>query len=362
LTARLDAQTAYREFLKIIETLAAKHPADEQFQKDLSKGYDRLGDVAQSIGDLDGALANYGRRLRVALGNSRADTYWQWDEAISRLNIGDILLAQGELNGASEQFQQFQATLAKLVESDKDKTNARWRWNHALGYERLGDVQMRRGDIEAALKEYTSFLALVGKLAEQDAANSDWQRGLAIANERLGNAQLALADAHEKTGDTGSTSFLRGSARRAYEDDRRIAASLVEKDASNTTFRRDLAISEGKVGDALFAQMDLNGALERYREYNRLASELVSDDPANADWQRDLAVSYQRIADTLAARKETRPARDAFQQCVTALTKYGKPVKAYDPRNIRPDDIAQYCRGALDKLEKELASDTPSRP
>jgi tetratricopeptide (TPR) repeat protein len=356
-TPELNASTALRKFLEIMQNLASKNPAYEEWQKDLSKGYDRMGDVLQSIGDLDGALTNYRRRLDVVTRNNLADTYWQWDEAISRLNIGDILLAKGELDAATAEFRALQSITAKLVEADK--SIGRWRWTQALGRERVGDVEMRRGRAKTALEEFDAFLTLSKQLVEQDPANSNWQRGLAIAHERMGDAYLAQASALDKTGDDDEARAMRDNALGVYEEDNRIAKSLVDKfakslvdkNASNTTFRRDLSISEGKIGDALFALKNFDAALERYRGYSKLASALVREDPANADWQRDLAISYQRIGDTLRVTGATADAKETFRKCLSALAKYGKPVKSYDPRNSRPENIGQYCSETLAGLE-----------
>jgi tetratricopeptide (TPR) repeat protein len=349
LAPQLSASSAYREFLAIMQKLASRNPGDEQWQKELSTGYDRVGDVLQSVGELDGALDSYQQRLDLVRRNNLADTYWQWGEAISRMNIGDILLAKGQLDAASAQFRELQSITNKLVETDK--ANARWRWAQALGRERYGDVQLRRGRIDGALEEFDAFLALSKQLVEQDAANSSWQRGLAIANERMGDGSLAKARALARTGEGDGARAMREAALRAYEENRRIAKSLVDKNASNRTFRRDVSIAEEKIGDALAALGNLDGALERYREYNRLAADLVGEDRANADWQRDLAISHQRIGDMLRAKGTLPEAKEAFRQCLAALAKYAKPVKSYDPRNTRPDHVGDYCSEMLARLE-----------
>ena len=80
---------------------------------------------------------------------------------------------------------------------------------------KTGDWQLVRGDAKGALANYQKSLAIFEKLAAADPGRPDWQRDLAISNERLG-------DMHANNGnDTG--------ARSAFERALAIYAGLVER-------------------------------------------------------------------------------------------------------------------------------------
>ena len=66
------ARTAYKDGLKIADTLAQSDPTNTRFQRDLSVSYDRIGDVARAQGDLTAARTAYedGLKIRDTLAQS----------------------------------------------------------------------------------------------------------------------------------------------------------------------------------------------------------------------------------------------------------------------------------------------------
>src|SRR6266436_6715053 len=53
------ASTSYRNELEIARKLALQDPANVQWQQDLERSYEKVGDVLREQGDLAGALNNY---------------------------------------------------------------------------------------------------------------------------------------------------------------------------------------------------------------------------------------------------------------------------------------------------------------
>ena len=112
-------------------------------------------------------------------------------------------------------------------------------------------------------------------------------------------------------------------ALKSYRDDLAIAEKLVKQDPSNANWQRELAISDERVGDVLRTQGDLAGALKSYRDDLAIAEKLVKQDPSNATWQGDLAFFYWDTGDTLAqsdpqsqseARSMIEKGRDILRQ------------------------------------------------
>ena len=80
------ALAAYRKGLAIGEALAARDPANTEWQRDLSVSHERIGDVLVAQGDGPGALAAYrkGLAIREALAaRDPANTEWQRDLSVS---------------------------------------------------------------------------------------------------------------------------------------------------------------------------------------------------------------------------------------------------------------------------------------
>ncbi len=94
---------AYRDGLAIRERLAAADPTNAEWQRDLSVSYNKIGDVLVAQGNLDEALARYRDGLAIRERLAAADpgnTEWQRDLSVSFNKIGDVLRAQGKLDEA----------------------------------------------------------------------------------------------------------------------------------------------------------------------------------------------------------------------------------------------------------------------
>jgi Flp pilus assembly protein TadD len=79
--------------------------------------------------------------------------------------------------------------------------------------------------------------------------------------------------------------------------------NLVEAEPNNTSWRRDLAVAHGKMGDILKAQGDLEAAQTAYGEYLGISRRLAEADPSDEGWQRDLAVAHSRVGNIFKARQ-----------------------------------------------------------
>ncbi|MGB7991892.1 MAG: tetratricopeptide repeat protein, partial [Candidatus Methylophosphatis roskildensis] len=87
------ALAAYRKGLAIRETLAARDPANTEWQRDLSVSHERIGDVRVAQGDGPGALTAYrkGLAIREALAaRDPANTEWQRDLIVSNVKVSEV--------------------------------------------------------------------------------------------------------------------------------------------------------------------------------------------------------------------------------------------------------------------------------
>ncbi len=82
--------------------------------------------------------------------------------------------------------------------------------------------------------------------------------------------------------------------------------------AANTDWQRELAVSHSRIGDLLAARGDTDEALAAYGKDLEISEWLAGLDPANNGWQRSLAVSHAKRGDLLAARGYTDEALAAY--------------------------------------------------
>ena len=78
----------------IIAKLAAADPGNSQWQRDLSVSWEKLGDVRQGQGDLNGALEAYSRSNDIIAKLAAADpgnSQWQRDLIVSHWRLADLL-------------------------------------------------------------------------------------------------------------------------------------------------------------------------------------------------------------------------------------------------------------------------------
>ena len=57
----------------------------------------------------------------------------------------------------------------------------------SVAYDEVGNVLVAQGDLTAALQTYRDSLAIFERLANADPGNAGWQRDLSVAYDRVGN-------------------------------------------------------------------------------------------------------------------------------------------------------------------------------
>ena len=93
--------------MAIRERLAARDPANTEWQRDLSVSHNKIGDVKVAQGDLPGALAAYAAGMAIPrrlAARDPANTEWQRDLSVSHEKIGDVQVPQGDLAGALSSY------------------------------------------------------------------------------------------------------------------------------------------------------------------------------------------------------------------------------------------------------------------
>lgn len=220
------------------------------------------------------------------------------------------------------------ATLARQIASlavGRDNRAALAALERAVGYLpedfgtqiELGDAQRIAGQSSAALLSYRAARAIAETLAVRNPADTQWQRGISVSHNRIGNMLLAQGD-----GPGALAAFRKGLA---------IAETLAARDPANTMGQRDISVGYNKIGDVLLAQGDGPGALATFRKSLAVAETLAAREPANTLWQRDLSVSHDRIGGVLLAQGDRQGARATFIKGLTIAA----VLAARDPANTQ---------------------------
>ncbi len=281
-------------------------PTNAGWQRDLSVSHEQVGDVLLAQGDVAGALTAYRASLTIrerlaASDPTNAD--WQRDLSVSHNKVGDVLLAQGDAAGA----------LQRLSRDPGDRRAAGGRRPHQrrVAARPVGQPQQGRRRAAGPGGPGRGPRRLSGVPGDRRAAGGQrsHQRRLAArprrsATSKVGDVLLAQGD-------------LAGALQRLPRDAWRSASAWRRADPTNAGWQRDLSVSHNKVGDVLVAQGDLAGALRAYRATLAIAERLAAADPTNAGWQRDLSVSHNKVGDVL--RGPGRPGRGAAPPTAASL-------------------------------------------
>ena len=99
------------------------------------------------------------------------------------LDLGDVLVAQGNLDEALKSYRDSLAIVERLAASDR--SNSGWQRDLTVSHNRVGDVLVAQGKLDEALKSYRDSLAIVERLATSDRSNSGWQRDLAVSYSKI---------------------------------------------------------------------------------------------------------------------------------------------------------------------------------
>ena len=67
---------------------------------------------------------------------------------------------------------------------------------------------------------------------------------------------------------------------------------LVALYPENISWKRDLSLSDDKIGDVLFAQGKLPGAREYFRAALALRKSIATADPTSREWERNISVTW----------------------------------------------------------------------
>jgi tetratricopeptide (TPR) repeat protein len=332
-----DAQTAFEDYRRSAERMAAIDPNNVDAWIELSYAYTNLGSVENTKGDHNAAKAAFENSIalkRRALERRPDDRTLRGGLALGLSWLGSAYEAQGDLHLALDLFGQEQAELEALRATAPSEYN--WTYRLAAAKGRRAYLLIDLGDSDAAYEEYHASRALAQALTQQDPSNRLWQRALLNAETGESSALTALNRLAEAL-------TLQTAAAEKYAD-------LTRQDSSNKEWRMIETINLLHLGDTLLrlkrpmdARQRLDMAFDRMR---------ASPIGAGADTDQRAAQGFILLANVKTALGEKKEADCA--KAIDILT----PYQAADSTDDYTQDLwarAHLCLGQPDQARKAIA-------
>ena len=268
-----------------------------------AKALTLMGEIANTRGDLDGALSRYQEALASTGEDLRRhpdDPQRLFDHAQNVFWVGYIAYQRGQLGPASERFREYKRLADRMVTLAPDKKD--YRLEQVYAETNLGTVLMRESRYHEAAKTYESSQTVSDSLSAAEPNN--------LAFRKQVSDNLAwLADAHENSG-----ALERALADR--ERQLRVLADLARLDPRDTQVQRDEMTARRSIGRLLASRGDMAGALKESLAALAIADALFRIEPENTEWlQANAATKFDLAEVQLAARQASDAATTTRSGC-----------------------------------------------
>ena len=274
-----ERQIADEQRQRAEDTLAAATKTANSLVFDMAERFrDTIGIPATVVKD----ILDRARGLQEQLTKSNQVTPdLKYSEASALSEMAGSLQAIGDSAGAlsaAEEARQIMTTLVAASPNNND-----WQRDLAITQDRVGNARIAQNHLADALASYRSSLAIRQNLSKSDPDNAAWQRAIAISEDNLGNVALAQNDLK--------------AALTSYQDSLVIRQRLAGADPGNIRAQTNLSLAYDQVGRVQLAQGNLADALASFRAALAVRESEAKAVPDNGEVQRNLSVSYERIGD-----------------------------------------------------------------
>ncbi len=330
------ASAARREALAVARANHAKSSENASSGQRVLRALNGLGDLLVFRNQLPEALADFQESERLADELLRIDPNNRdlgHDRAIARLKVGEVLLSQGDQQGAIATYDKAIGELRSLL--DRDRDNARFDMSLTIAL-------IKKATAESARKRFDEARPLLDEasvrreaLTKRDPQNQAWLRSAGIAAEELGVLLYNSGRLPE------SLPYFQRSAD--------VSAQLAALNPNHTDWQRDVSVGYQQLGTLKFELGDPTGALDYFQRSFAIADTLARKDPANLSWQRDLAISHLDLGRTYLALKRSGEARAELDEAI----RMHNALIANDPSNEQMKTERQEMLDVRAKLDDE---------
>jgi tetratricopeptide (TPR) repeat protein len=236
-----------------------------------SKALTLMGEIAESRGDLDGALRRYREALAgtaEALRRKPNDPQRLYDHAQNVYWVGSIAMQRHQTAEAERQFREYQQLAARMISAQPD--NPRWQLERVYAATNLGQVQLAERQYDRAAETFRASLGATEQLGASEPANSEYQKlllealaWLSTAEDRSGALDLAISH---------------------REHQLQLLAPFLAQGRPDADFRQKAMIAHMALSRHLFERGDTAQALSHGRAATEIGRQLTELEPSNADW------------------------------------------------------------------------------
>ena len=260
-----------------------------------SRALTLIGEIAQTRGDLNGALNRYQEALAgtaEALRRHPDDPQRLFDHAQNVFWVGYIARDRGQIAEAAARFRQYQRLAQAMVALAPDKKE--YRLEEVYANTNLGTVLMDEHRYREAAATYQSSLPIAETLAAGEPGNIDYQKQV--------TQNLAwLADAREYGGDLDGALANR-------EREVSLLGALEQIDPRDMDVQREEMTAHRALGRLLASQGNGRAALHEAETATGIADRLIHVEPDNAEWLQAISLAQFDLADLQLSMKDTASA------------------------------------------------------
>lgn len=249
-----------------------------------AKALTLMGEIANTRGDLSGALKRYEEALASTAETVRRhpdDPQHLFDHAQNVFWVGYIAYQRGRMEAAAARFSEYKRLANQMVAMAPDKND--YRLEQVYANNNLGSVLSDQRHFRAAAATFQSSLGVAETLAASDPRNVDYQK-------RVINILGWLADAHEYTGELEEALGERERQLRVLTDLKRI-------DPRDSEIDRDSLTAHRSIGRLLASRGDPAAGLKELQTAGAISDALFRIEPDNTEWLQASAMSMWDMAD-----------------------------------------------------------------
>lgn len=283
---RLDALDAVgSQALEYFEDQDLDDLSDEALAQ-RSRALTLMGEIANTRGDLDGALVRY----REAMGGtaemvrrSPNDPQRLFDHAQILFAFGQIALSRGQLGETERAWRGYRNLAYRMIALDA--SNPKWQMETQYGDANLGVVLYKQRRYAAASALFREALRTIERVSASHPGNRDYQESFSTALAWLADSQLAEGKLDEAI----------SQRERQVEFLARLGAGA----RSDVRFKMELIPARQALGWLFLWRGMQTPAIEQFQAAVRLSEELIPIEPDNMDWLAHGAWARFALADAL---------------------------------------------------------------
>ena len=250
-----------------------------------SRALTLMGEIANTRGDLDGALGRYREALASTSEQLRRDSdnpQRLFDHAQNVFWVGYIAWQRGQSAQAETAFREYKRLANRMIALAP--ADPKFRLEASYADSNLGTVLIDERRFAAAAAAFRNALAADEALLASDPRNPDYAKSLI-------ESYAWLAEALEKTGQIEEAITQR---ERELAQAQRLGAG-----ANDVDVRTKVLVAHRALGRLLTTRDQLGAGIAHLRTATRMADALIATEPANSQWMQFASWSQLDLGELL---------------------------------------------------------------